>query len=473
MDVKTAFLNGPLKEEVYVAQPDGFVDPDHPDKVYRLRKALYGLKQAPRAWYDELSKFLISKGFTKDADHAEAEYVALSASCAQVMWMRTQLQDYGFNYNKIPLYWRRPSAIVAISCQKPRAALPYQAYPYSGLKNKKKCMDKGSKEKKPSTQLRANRVNTYAVRITMLITDIEDDIMDPVMQCTTLPSHSGFSQKKLVSFVMEIHTTSIDFLTPNTINIEMVMPHSQLEVEFNYHMLIAQTTKIFYKHQDSRIMKLKKLKTKTSAQTLKYKISLKDNHSLSREIVSTLIKKSKFEYRFKKFRHEDKVMRRIRNRKKAQDRRDKGHSSLSPEDETVVETACCSRIIIKSHGNEGSSRSKGKNHTRKDTTVSLNIKLSRPNDKVLKKEEPRDANNRDAHRQQPLSFNANDIPMPPSSVELCRKRIFKEKDKNKAKNNKTEHEMEKSERQSQIKAGKSQSQQKSQPRQKSSQDKRL
>nr|GEU47901.1 putative reverse transcriptase domain-containing protein [Tanacetum cinerariifolium] len=62
---KTAFLNGPLKEEVYVAQPDGFVDPDHPEKVYRLRKALYGLKQAPRAWYDELLKFLTSKGFTK------------------------------------------------------------------------------------------------------------------------------------------------------------------------------------------------------------------------------------------------------------------------------------------------------------------------------------------------------------------------------------------------------------------------
>nr|GEX92054.1 copia protein [Tanacetum cinerariifolium] len=67
MDVKTktAFLNGPLKEEVYVAQPDGFVDLDHPKKVYRLRKALYGLKQAPKAWYDELLKFLTSKGFTK------------------------------------------------------------------------------------------------------------------------------------------------------------------------------------------------------------------------------------------------------------------------------------------------------------------------------------------------------------------------------------------------------------------------
>nr|GFA25320.1 retrotransposon protein, putative, unclassified [Tanacetum cinerariifolium] len=58
MDVKTTFLNGLLKEEVYVAQPDGFFNPDHPKKVYRLRKALYGLKQAPMAWYDELSKFL-------------------------------------------------------------------------------------------------------------------------------------------------------------------------------------------------------------------------------------------------------------------------------------------------------------------------------------------------------------------------------------------------------------------------------
>nr|GEW75141.1 putative RNA-directed DNA polymerase [Tanacetum cinerariifolium] len=65
MNKKTKFLNGPLKEEVYVAQSDGFVDPDHPEKVYRLRKALYGLKQAPRTWYNELSKFMISKGFTK------------------------------------------------------------------------------------------------------------------------------------------------------------------------------------------------------------------------------------------------------------------------------------------------------------------------------------------------------------------------------------------------------------------------
>ncbi|GJU59825.1 retrovirus-related pol polyprotein from transposon TNT 1-94 [Tanacetum coccineum] len=65
MDVKTTFLNGSLKEEVYVNQPDGFVDPHHPNKVYHLKKELYGLKQAPRAWYDELSNFIVSKGFSK------------------------------------------------------------------------------------------------------------------------------------------------------------------------------------------------------------------------------------------------------------------------------------------------------------------------------------------------------------------------------------------------------------------------
>ncbi|GJQ97343.1 retrovirus-related pol polyprotein from transposon TNT 1-94 [Tanacetum coccineum] len=157
MDVKTAFLNGPLKEEVYVNQPDGFVDPHHPEKIYRLKKALYGLKQAPRAWYDELSNFLVSKGFLKDSDlsgtpvdqtkyrsmigalkylttggdklvswsskkqdctlmsSAEAEYVSLSACCAQVLWLRTQLTDYGFHFDKIPMYCDSKAAI-AISC---------------------------------------------------------------------------------------------------------------------------------------------------------------------------------------------------------------------------------------------------------------------------------------------------------------------------------------------------------------------
>ncbi|GJT99535.1 hypothetical protein Tco_1109874 [Tanacetum coccineum] len=198
---------------------------------------------------------------------------------------------------------------------------------------KKKCMDKGSKERSPPHNLGRNRVNTYAVRITMLIADIEDDIMDPVMQCTTLPSHSGFSQKKLVSFVTEIHTTSIDFLTPivnkspthypydsaRTFRVILFSIHNDEWKSFQCHHQIAlrsyalswkpcqgdslnlpdhrihkdgdgdasfqlksdslphahaQTTKTFYKHQDSRIMKAQELKTKTSAQTLIYKIFL-------------------------------------------------------------------------------------------------------------------------------------------------------------------------------------------------------
>nr|GEW08674.1 hypothetical protein [Tanacetum cinerariifolium] len=93
MDIKTTFLNGLLKEEVYVSQPDGFVDPDHPEKVYRLRKALYGLKQAPRACNsggiqflgDKLVSWMSKKKDCTIMSSSEAEYVALFASCAQVI----------------------------------------------------------------------------------------------------------------------------------------------------------------------------------------------------------------------------------------------------------------------------------------------------------------------------------------------------------------------------------------------------
>nr|GEW31635.1 copia protein [Tanacetum cinerariifolium] len=149
IDVKTAFLNCELKEEVFVSQPEGFVDQDNPSHVYKLKKALYGLKQAPRAWYDMLSSFPSRNISPKDTgmsliayadvDHAgcqdtrrstsgsaqflgdklvswsskkkkrtaisstEAEYIALSGCCTQILWTRSQLTDYGFQYNKIPL----------------------------------------------------------------------------------------------------------------------------------------------------------------------------------------------------------------------------------------------------------------------------------------------------------------------------------------------------------------------------------
>ncbi|GKB24251.1 retrovirus-related pol polyprotein from transposon TNT 1-94 [Tanacetum coccineum] len=212
MDVKTAFLNDNLREEVYVSQPDGFVDPDNPNHVYKLKKARYGLKQAPRAWYDMLSSFLISKDFSKglvdptifildtpmmekskldedtegkavdpshyrgmigtllyltgvwypkdssialtafaDTDHAgcqdtrrstsgsmpflgdrlvswsskrqksatisstKAEYIAMSGCCSQILWMRSQLTDYGLGFNKIPMYCDNKS-VIALCC---------------------------------------------------------------------------------------------------------------------------------------------------------------------------------------------------------------------------------------------------------------------------------------------------------------------------------------------------------------------
>jgi hypothetical protein len=62
-DVKSAFFNGVLEEEVYVRQPPGFESEKYPHRVYKLRKALYGLKQAPRAWYGKLRGFLFERGF--------------------------------------------------------------------------------------------------------------------------------------------------------------------------------------------------------------------------------------------------------------------------------------------------------------------------------------------------------------------------------------------------------------------------
>ena len=70
MDAVTAFLNSLLLDEIHVEQPEGFRDPDHPDKVWLLRKSLYGLKQSPKLWQDDVKKFLVSNGFVHcEIDH--------------------------------------------------------------------------------------------------------------------------------------------------------------------------------------------------------------------------------------------------------------------------------------------------------------------------------------------------------------------------------------------------------------------
>ena len=69
MDVKSSFLNGILEEKVYIEQPEGFVDKNNKDMVFKLHKALYGLKQDPRAWYERLHKYLVKIGFERTNDN--------------------------------------------------------------------------------------------------------------------------------------------------------------------------------------------------------------------------------------------------------------------------------------------------------------------------------------------------------------------------------------------------------------------
>ncbi|GJW42092.1 retrovirus-related pol polyprotein from transposon TNT 1-94 [Tanacetum coccineum] len=155
MDVKSAFLNGKLKEEVYVKQPPGFESNEFPNHVCKLDKALYGLKQAPRAWYETLSTFLTEHKFVRgfdlkgysDSDYAgcnmdrkntsgayqllggklvcwsakkqqsvamssaEAEYVVVAGCCANILWMKSQLTDYDIIYEKVPIFCDNTSAI--------------------------------------------------------------------------------------------------------------------------------------------------------------------------------------------------------------------------------------------------------------------------------------------------------------------------------------------------------------------------
>ncbi|GJR42582.1 retrovirus-related pol polyprotein from transposon TNT 1-94 [Tanacetum coccineum] len=110
MDVKSAFLNGFINEEVYVAQPLGFIDFTKPNHVYRLKKALYGLKQAPKAWYNILKVFLIKHDYTMGMKQTslaisttEAEYVSAGKACQQALWMKQALVDYGIKLDDIPI----------------------------------------------------------------------------------------------------------------------------------------------------------------------------------------------------------------------------------------------------------------------------------------------------------------------------------------------------------------------------------
>ena len=77
MDVKTTFLNGVIKEEVYIEQPQGFKIEDRRTHVCKLKKVVYGLKRAPRAWYERIDSFLMSLGFTKSKADPNLSFKAI------------------------------------------------------------------------------------------------------------------------------------------------------------------------------------------------------------------------------------------------------------------------------------------------------------------------------------------------------------------------------------------------------------
>ncbi|GJV64831.1 copia protein [Tanacetum coccineum] len=114
MDVKSAFLNGFINEEVYVAQPSGFIDFAKPNYVYRLKKALYGLKQAPKAWIYGIPGIRIENNSKQTAlaiSTTEAEYVSARKACQQALWMKQALRDYGVRLDDIPIMCDNKGAI--------------------------------------------------------------------------------------------------------------------------------------------------------------------------------------------------------------------------------------------------------------------------------------------------------------------------------------------------------------------------
>ncbi|GJS90255.1 retrovirus-related pol polyprotein from transposon TNT 1-94 [Tanacetum coccineum] len=206
------------------AQPDGFVDPDHPDKVYRLRKALYGLKQAPRAWYDELSNFLMSKGFTKGLQiHQSPRGIFIN----QAKYTLEILKKHGMEKGQ--------------SIGTPMATKPKLDADLSG-------------EPVDQTDYRISSKTDWK-------TPPRD--ADHAGCIDTRKSTSGgiqFLGDKLVSWMSKklCGGGGIPFQLKSD-----SLPHAH-----------AQTTKTYYKHQDSRIKKAQKLKTKISANS-----DIKDNSS--------------------------------------------------------------------------------------------------------------------------------------------------------------------------------------------------
>ncbi|GKC30207.1 retrovirus-related pol polyprotein from transposon TNT 1-94, partial [Tanacetum coccineum] len=204
MDVKTAFLNGKLKEEVYVSQPEGFVDQDNPSHVYKLKKALYGLKQAPRTWYDMLSSFLISQHFSKGA----VDLTLFIRKAGNDLLL--ELVENGI----VELYFVRTEYQLADIFTKPLPRRNYSIFLIENLENQRgigKCnmrINPGMKPKEPTYQV---VLDALALALTTCYPSflITANVPIPGQEFDELPS-----KEETLSFIRELgHSEEIKYIT--------------------------------------------------------------------------------------------------------------------------------------------------------------------------------------------------------------------------------------------------------------------
>ncbi|GJV19307.1 hypothetical protein Tco_1368327 [Tanacetum coccineum] len=241
---------------------------------------------------DKLVSWMSKKQDCTAMSSAEAEYVALSASCAQVMWMRTQLQDYGFNYNKIPLTEYQLADMFT-------KALSEDRFQYLVRRIGMRCLTPAELEGRMPTkiELTLEQSQQGVSNDVLLLTRVLRIIL------VIVPEHPSDTYVLTMKMEILLEPASNKLLVGDSLNLPDHGIHKDGDGDASFQLesyslphAHAQTTKTYYKHQDSRIMKAQELKTKTSAQTLIYKIFLQRYQVYQGRLLASFQDDAKYEH---------------------------------------------------------------------------------------------------------------------------------------------------------------------------------